>query len=580
MPNMKTQQGVQPELAEALGRCRHAFVGVGLFSGLINILMLTGPLFMLLVYDRVLTSHSVPTLIGIAILASAMFAFQGILDAIRGRVLLRIGASVDADLSRRAYDLVVQLPLMKGGEQAGLRPMLDLDQIRNYLGGAGPGALFDLPWMPLYVLVCFLFHPIIGIAALASVLILVSVALTAEFVTRGPAKEAVELASRRNVLLEASRRNAEVLHAMGMGPQLAARFETTNADYLQSQHAAADRTSMLGSISKVLRLMLQSMMLGLGAYLVLMQEATAGVIIASAILLSRALAPVELSIANWRGFVAARQAYGRLSGWLANLPARGDPLALPKPEETLAVEAVSAVPPGVQRIVLQDVSFSLKGGDGLGVIGPSASGKSSLARLLVGVWKPLRGKVRLDGADLSQWAPTKLGDHIGFLPQAVELFSGTVADNICRFNPAVDAETIIAAAQAAGVHDLIVKLPDGYETEIGESGSNLSAGQRQRIALARALYCDPFLVVLDEPNSNLDTEGDEALTKAMRGVLARGGILVVIAHRPSALNAVNQVLVLNKGQQQALGPRDEVLQSVLRPAASPLKVVAGAEATS
>jgi PrtD family type I secretion system ABC transporter len=324
---------------------------------------------------------------------------------------------------------------------------------------------------------------------------------------------------------------------------------------------------------------MQSMVLGIGAYLVIIGEATAGIMIASSILLSRALAPVELAIAHWKNFVASRQAHGRLKDLMTKMPEEEDPLALPTPEGALAVEGVSAAPPGTQRIVLRDVQFGLKGGDGLGIIGPSASGKSTLARLIVGAWQPIRGKVRLDGAALDQWSPVALGQHVGYLPQAVELFDGTVAENIARFEPEPDPGLVIAGARAAGVHDLIVNLPEGYDTRIGEAGANLSAGQRQRVALARALYRDPFLIVLDEPNSNLDSEGEQALTAAIRGVRERGGIAVVIAHRPSALNAIDQILVLNQGRQQAFGPRDEVLKpppQPVRQGAVPLSVISGA----
>jgi ATP-binding cassette subfamily C protein len=581
MSGASARRNTKSELAEALGRSRSAFVGIGVFSGLINLLMLTGPLFMLQVYDRVLPSHSVPTLIGFAILAAALFSFQGILDAIRGRVLTRIGSAINADLSGRVYDLVLRLALKSshgGGE--GLQPMRDLDQIRSYLSSPGPGALFDLPWMPLYVGICFLFHPLIGIAALAGALILVVLTVTAELVTRGPSKASIGFAAARYSLLEASRRNAEVLHAMGMAPQLSARFHALNYDYLQSQRSASDRAGALSSFSRVMRLVLQSCVLGLGAYLVINHEATAGIIIASSILVSRALAPIELAIANWKGFVAARTARQRLNELLMRMPDSKQPLALPKPRGVLAVESVSAAPPGTQRIVLQDVSFALKGGEGLGIIGPSASGKSSLARLIVGVWLPVRGKVRLDGAALDQWSTEALGQHIGYLPQTVELFDGSVADNICRFESGADPNVIIAAASAAGVHELITNLPEGYETNIGEAGANLSAGQRQRVALARALYRDPFLVVLDEPNSNLDTEGEEALAKAILSVRSRGGIAVVIAHRPSALSSVDHVLVLNQGRQQIFGERDEVLRKVLRQASPPLTVVSNSQAAA
>ena len=362
-----------------------------------------------------------------------------------------------------------------------------------------------------------------------------------------------------------------------MAGAMSARFSAVNDDYQRSHRHASDRASILAATSRVMRLVLQSLVLGLGAYLVINQEATAGVIIASSILMSRALAPVELAIANWKGFVAARQARRRLSEMLALLPPGRQPLSLPKPEVALSVESVSATPPGDGRVVVQDIAFALKGGAGLGIIGPSAAGKSSLARLIVGVWQPVRGKVRLDGAALDQWSAEHLGRHIGYLPQDVELFDGTIAQNISRFEAEPDANAIIAAAKSAGVHDLVVRLPEGYDTRIGEAGAALSAGQRQRVALARALYGDPFLVVLDEPNSNLDSEGEEALTAAILGVRSRGGIAIVIAHRPSALAAVDQVLVLNQGRQQAFGPRDEVLQTVLRPAATPPLTVVSKE---
>jgi ATP-binding cassette subfamily C protein len=573
-------QTVRAELTEALHRCRVAFISTGAFSGLINVLMLTAPLFMLQVYDRVLPSHSIPTLVGLAVLTACLFVFQGVLDAIRGRVLLRIGRSINDDLSGRVYDAIVRAPLKVRGGGDGLQPIRDLDQIRGFLSSAGPSALFDLPWMPLYVGVCFLFHPLIGIAALCGALVLVVITISTELVTSAPAKTAVRFAGARNALLEASRRNAEVLHAMGMNSQLAARFGAANEDYLNSHSLASDRAGMLAALSRVMRLLLQSFVLGLGAYLVINQEATAGVIIASAILVSRALAPVELAIANWKGFVAARHARQRLHELFNLIPDHKQPLALPTPCTSLRVEGVSASAPGHPRVILQDVNFELKSGDGLGIIGPSASGKSSLARLVVGVWQPIRGRVRLDGAALDQWSPEALGRHIGYLPQNVELFDGTVAENIGRFESEAEAEAIIAAAKAAGVHELIVSLPEGYETRIGEAGANLSAGQRQRVALARALYRDPFLVVLDEPNSNLDSEGEEALTVALMSVRSRGGIAVVVAHRATALAAIDHVLVLNQSRQQAFGPKDEVLRTVLRPTVTPLTVVGGSGAAA
>lgn len=559
------------KLAEALRRCRSGLIGVAAFSAVINVLMLTGPLFMLQIYDRVLPSRSIPTLVGLAILVAILFAIQGVLDGIRARVLQRIGRSIDDSLSGRVFDAILWLPLRARGDGDGLQPMRDLDQIRTFLGSGGPAAFFDLPWMPLYVFVCFLFHPLIGYAAIVGALIIMTISLSAEFLSRGPSRTSARLAGPRNAALEAGRRNAEAIAAMGMAHRLRDRWQGTNAEFLDSQQRAADRTSGLGALARSVRLVIQSLVLGLGAYLVIYGEASGGVIIASAILVSRALAPVEQAVANWKSFVAARLGWRRLNDLLAALPYSSEWLQLPGPQKTLAVEQVAAAPPGTTRLVVRDVGFTLSAGDGLGIIGPSGSGKSSLARLIIGAWLPIRGKVRLDGAALDQWSPEKLGAHIGYLPQDIELFAGSVVQNIARFEPEPDAAEVIKAATAAGVHELILALPEGYETQLGEDGSALSAGQRQRIALARALYGEPFLVVLDEPNSNLDAPGEEALTNAIKGIRARGGIVVVIAHRPSAIAAVDRVLVMAEGQQKAFGPKDDVLRTALRPVAAQTK---------
>ena len=557
------------ELRQALAACWHAFIAVGLMSGLINILYLTGSFYMLEVYDRVLPSRSVPTLVALSVLALTLFAFQGVLDVIRSRVLVRVAATLDERLSGRVFDIVVQLPLRTRGQGDGLAPLRDLDQIRSFLVSTGPLALFDLPWMPIYVLICFLFHPWIGVAALVGAVILTSLTLMSEFMTRRPARMAAMHVGQRNGLAEAGRRNAEVLRAMGMAPRMGKIWGEANAKYLASHQETSDSAGGLGAASKVLRFILQSGVLGLGAYLVIQQQATAGIIIAASIIVARALAPVELAIANWRGFVAARQSWKRLSDVLAGMDTSVEPMPLPPPKANLVVETVTAGPPGVQRLVIQDVNFALKAGQGLGIIGPSASGKSSLARVIVGVWTPARGKVRLDGAALDQWDPAELGPHIGYLPQDVELFAGTVGQNISRFEDKAPSEAIIAASKAAGVHDMIVRLAEGYDTQIGEAGAVLSAGQRQRIALARALYRDPFLVVLDEPNSNLDADGDKALAQAILSVRKRGGIVVVVAHRPSALAGVDLVLAMINGKVHAMGPRDEVLAKLFAPPGAP-----------
>jgi len=564
------------ELSDALAACRGAFVAIGLMSGMINILMLTGAIFMLEIYDRVLPSRSVPTLVGLVILAAGLFAAQGLLDMIRGRMLVRIGSRLDEALSGRVYEAIVRLPLKVGHRNDGLQPMRDLDSVRSFLSGLGPTALFDLPWLPIYLIICFLFHPYIGLAALFGAIVLAILTIMTEVKTREPTLEATKFAVARSTLAEASRRNAEVLTAMGMTSRIAAHWGEANSKYMASQRVASDVAGGFGSMSKVLRMMLQSGVLAVGAYLVIYQQASAGIIIAGSILSARALAPVDLAIANWRSFVAARQGWQRLTELLRLLPLQMAPMALQPPGKSLTVENVAAVPPGSEKVIVQDVSLVLQSGNGLGIIGPSGSGKSSLARMLVGVWRPARGRIRLDGAALDQWSSESLGKHLGYLPQDVELLAGTVAQNIARFTAELDSNAVIAAAQAAGVHDLIVGLPEGYDTQVGESGTALSAGQAQRVALARALYGDPFLVVLDEPNSNLDAEGDEALSRAIMGVRARGGIIVVVAHRPTAIANVDLLLMMHQGRAQAFGPKDEVLSRVLQrdgPAPRPLKIV-------
>jgi ATP-binding cassette subfamily C protein len=567
------------ELGEALRACRSAFIGVGLMSCMINLLYLTGSIFMLEVYDRVLPSRSVPTLIGLMVLAAGLYVAQGGLDLLRGRILGRIGTSLDEDLNARVFDTVVRLPLVAGNRSEGLQPLRDLDNVRSFLGSMGPGAFFDLPWLPFYLAICFVFHWLLGLTALVGAIILVTLTLITEFMSRTPAREAMTLAARRNDLAATSRRNAEVLVAMGMSGRLAKRWSEANEAYLAGNQRASDVAGGLGAIAKVVRMMLQSAVLAVGAYLVIHQEATAGIIIAGSILSARALAPVDLAIAHWKGFVAGRQSWARLNKLLQQMPASMTPTLLQNPSNRLSVEGLAIVPPGDQRLILQDVTFAAEAGSGVGVIGPSGSGKSSLIRALVGVWHPVRGKVRLDGAALEQWSSDVLGRHVGYLPQDVELFAGTIAQNICRFDSEENSEAIISAAKEAGVHDMITKMREGYDTQIGEQGTALSAGQAQRVALARALYGNPFLIVLDEPNSNLDTEGDEALTRAVRSARARGAIVIVVAHRPIGIEAVDQLLVLRDGRQQAFGPKDTVLRQVVqRVAPPPIKIVAGAGA--
>ncbi|WP_280177801.1 type I secretion system permease/ATPase [Mesorhizobium sp. NFR06] len=559
------------ELATALASCRSAFLAVGLFSGMLNVLMLAGSLYMLEVYDRVLPSRSLPTLVGISILLLILYCGQGFLDFVRARVLVRIGGALDEALGHRVYTSMLRLPLRAGREGDSLQPMRDLDSVRGFLSGMGPTALFDLPWMPIYLVIIFMFHWVLGVTALLGAIVLVVLTLLAERLTRQPVSAATLSGNRRGGLITAGTRNAEVVAAMGMAGGLASRWADANLEFIADQRKVSDVAGSFGAVSKVLRMLLQSSMLGIGAWLVIEEQATAGVIIAASILSGRALAPVDLAIANWKGFASARQGWQRLTRVLAAMPAETEPMQLPAPSASVMMQNAAIAAPGVQRLLVQDASFAMEAGHGLGIIGPSGSGKSTLVRALVGAWQPVSGRVKLDGADLDQWSSQERGRHIGYLPQDVELFAGTVAENISRFDPDVDADAIIAAAKAAGAHDLIVSFRQGYETEIGEHGEALSAGQRQRIALARALYRDPFLVVLDEPNSNLDMDGEQALIRAMLGVRERGGVVVIVAHRPNVLTAVDFIMAMNQGRMHEFGPKDEVFAKMfpmLRPVPS------------
>jgi PrtD family type I secretion system ABC transporter len=554
-----------PDVAAALRECRRAFAGVALFSGIVNLLMLAGPLYMLQIYDRVLNSRSVPTLVALSVFLVGAYAFQGALDLIRSRVVVRVAALLDQRLALTVHDAVIRLAIAREGPQ----PVRDLDQIRAFLMGSGPIAFVDLPWIPVFLLVCFLIHPWLGLVATAGGITLFSLTLFTEHASSGPARGATQDAAMRSVMVEANRRNGETIIAMGMATSLGQRWARVNNRYIATGARLSDVASSYGSISKVLRLLLQSAILGVGAYLVIKQELTAGAMIAASIMMGRALAPIETTIANWRAFVAARQSIRRLSDALGRAAAKRAIATLPKPARNLDVEQITVAAPGTMTPIVTGVHFSLKSGEALGVMGPSGAGKSSLVRTLVGVWRPARGCVRLDGATLDQWDAEFLGRHIGLVSQTVELFDGTILENIARMSVNSDHDGVLRAARAAGAHDMILRLPSGYDTRIGEGGMILSGGQRQRVALARALYGDPFLVVLDEPSANLDGEGEASLQQAIIDLKARRAIVVLIAHRPAALFCCDQLLVLANGVQQAFGPRDEVLRKIVPPHPAP-----------
>lgn len=535
-----------------------------IFSALINILTLTGSFYMLEVYDRVIPSRSVPTLVVLSLLALLLFASQGVFDVIRSRILVRIGSHIDDESSERVFDVLTRGQPAAAPQGQALQPMRDIEAIKSFLSSGGPGALLDLPWLPIYIGVMFLFHWLLGITAIAGAVILILLTLVTEFRTRQPTRELTrDLGARADMAMTGSR-NAEVIAAMGMGPRLARRYRSAGLTLTASQVLVSDLSGGMGSISRIFRLVLQSAVLGLGALLVIHGESSAGIMITGSILIGRALAPIDQAIANWKGFVAARQGWTRLTETFQRLPPLSERMALPKPRDSLNVERLTVVEPGGQRPLLRDVSFRLRAGQGLCVIGPSGAGKSTLARALVNAWRPAGGRVELDGATLDQWPIEELGSEIGFLPQDVELFSGSIAENISRHIGMPDPSRVLEAATAAGVHSMITRFKDGYQTQIGEGGSTLSAGQRQRIALARAMYGQPFLVVLDEPNSNLDADGDAALLKAILSIRQRNGIVVAISHRPSILEAFDMVMILSEGKMTAFGPRDEVIGKHVR----------------
>lgn len=561
------------ELRKALWSCGSAFVATATFSAILNVLMLTGSLFMLEIYDRVLPSRSVPTLVGLCIIAGLLFAALGLLDLIRARLLARVGTALDEALAARVFLALVRLPMRAGHRGDSLQPLRDLDAVRSFLSGMGPTALFDLPWLPFYLAIIFAFHPLLGVTALVGAFVLITLTLATEALVRRPMREMTNHTMGRQVLAEASVRNAEVLAGMGFASRICSLWLKSNDAASMAQRRASDIGGGLAAVARALRMVLQSAVLAVGAYLVILQLASPGIIIAGSILAARALAPVDIAIANWRAFVSARQSWNRLGNLLALLPDQPAPLALQPPTVRFQVENVTIAPPGQQTLVVRDVSFVLNRGQGLGIIGPSGSGKSSLARALVGAWLPVGGRIRLDGAALDQWAPEALGRHVGYLPQDVELFAGSVAQNIARFDPRADPQEVIKAAQAADMHDIIVGLTRGYDTEIGPGGVALSAGQRQRIALARALHGEPFLVVLDEPDASLDHGGEHALHKAINGVRARGGIVIVISHRQTVLGAVDMLLALQQGHVHAFGPKDLVLPRLMQPAAGAVHIL-------
>jgi PrtD family type I secretion system ABC transporter len=532
---------------------------VGGFSLAINLLVLTSPLYMMQVYDRVLTARSEPTLLYLTLFALACLAILGALELVRSRILVRMGEQFDAVLADRVFTIV----LSQGRSGQSFR---DLDALRTFLTGAGMLALLDAPWTPIYLFLVYLLHPMLGHVALFGVLALLALGLLNERLTRKPLAEAGAEMATSTRFAELSARNAEAVRAMGMLPGLQAIWRGSHTRGLALQSQASDRAGDIAAAAKFVRFFLQVAILGMGAYLVILQECTGGVMIAASIIMGRGLAPVETSIGAWRGFLMARLAYRRLKEEFADLQQDKEPMALPAPTGAVLVEKLVGGPPGVAKPVIAGASFTLNAGSCLGIAGPSAAGKSTLARLLVGVWRPLSGEVRLDHVNIADWRREEVGPHIGYLPQDIELFPASVAVNIARFGK-IDAEKVVEAAKLAGAHEMILELPDGYDTVIGIGGNELSGGQRQKIALARAFYGFPALIVLDEPTSNLDSEGEAAVSRAIEELKQKRRTVVVIAHRLNLLITTDALMVLQKGVITQFGKTSEIMPQITRPVA-------------
>ena len=561
---MQNKFSARSELAAALWSLRRIFLIAGGFSFVINVLMLVPALYMLQVYDRVLVSRSESTLLMLTLLLVGLLALMAGLEWVRSRLLVRAGSMFDARMHGRVFTAAFEANLRRVGANAG-QAINDLTNVRQFVTGNGLFVFFDAPWFPIYLAVMYLIHPMVGHLAVAGAVVLVALALANEWATRGPLSQANSAAIRSSNIATNNLRNAEVIEAMGMLANLRRRWYETYRKVIALQGVASDRAGTITAVTKFVRIALQSLVLGLGALLVLENKMTAGGMIMGMILMGRTLAPVELLIGTWRQFLSSRDAYARMEQLLKEFPAREKGMALPPPRGHLTVENVLAAAPGTQVAILKGVSLALEPGEVLGVIGPTAAGKSTLARVLVGVWPAAAGKVRLDGADVFSWDKAQLGAYIGYLPQDVELFEGTIAENIARFGE-IDSEKVIEAARQAGVHEMILRFPNGYDTPIGSGGSFLSGGQRQRIALARALYGAPPFIVLDEPNSNLDDLGEAALVQAVLAQKAAGRTLIVITHRTSILSAVDKLLLLRDGVVQAFGPRQQVLEALARAA--------------
>jgi len=561
-----------PELAAALKDVKSYFILAGVFSASINILMLVPVIYMLQVYDRVMSSGSLPTLTMLTLLMVALLMAMGGFEWVRSRILISASNRIEKNLRKRVSQAAFKNALLSGGRGGGAQPLSDLSSLRQFLTGNGLFAFFDAPWFPIYVAVMFMFHTWFGVAAIIAGVIMVALAYTNEVMTSKPLQEANALANRVSGQLGGSLRNAEVIAAMGMDDDIRSRQETNSDQVLTLQTSASSKAAIIANVSKTFRIITQSLLLGLGAFLALQGQISPGMVIAGSLLLGRALAPIDMLVSTWKGFSVARAQYARLGELLISIPAERETMSLPAPEGNLSAEQVVVVPPGSQIVAVKGVSLQLGAGEVLGIVGPSASGKSSLARSLLGIWPARSGTVRLDGADIAAWDRAELGPYIGYLPQDIELFDGSISENISRFGE-LSPDKVVAAAKLSGVHEMVLQLPQGYDTVIGGAGGVLSAGQRQRIGLARAVYGSPKLIVLDEPNSNLDDSGEKELVDSINRIKQMDCTVIVITHRTMVLQCVDKILVMKDGLAAAFGPKNQVLASLMAPAKAPTAAI-------
>lgn len=552
------------ELKAARRESAGLILAVVLFSVVVNLLMLTGPLYMLQVYDRVLGSGSEATLVALSALVIVLFLAMGVLEYARGKVMAIVGARFQERLDRRVFTAAMQRSSSVPNDPAAITAQRDLEAIRTFLGSPVLLALMDLPWTPLFLAALFIFHPLLGWLSVAGGAILILVTILNQVLSKTPQKEAGSTAVMAERMADQMKSEAETLQALGMSGAGFDRWQKARHMALAKAIAVAGVAGGFGSLTKTFRLFLQSAMLGLGAWLVLQGELTAGAMIAGSILMGRALSPIEMAVGQWAVAQKSGEAWQRLSGLLSQIPPPQARTTLPRPKSLVDVEGLTVAAPGETTPLLRMVSFRLEPGQALGVIGPSGSGKSTLARALTGLWRPLAGKIRIDGAALDQYDPDVLGRLIGYLPQRITLFDGTIAENIARLDGQADSARIVEAARKADAHDMIVRLPQGYDTRVSAAGGRLSGGQMQRVALARALYGDPVLLILDEPNSNLDNAGSAALNTAIRTMKAEGKSVLIMAHRPAAIQECDLLLVMEDGMRKAFGPRDQVLREQVK----------------